>query len=80
MGDTSYLPDSVTATNSTFPFVGAVDSTTNKWLWRIVNPNNSFKTEVQALVYNSITSRLVVVISDRNSNWWLLELNALNGL
>lgn len=44
LGDSSYLPASVTASNSKFPFVGAVDVLNNKWLWRIANPNNSVAT------------------------------------
>jgi hypothetical protein len=44
LGDSSYLPASVSASNSKFPFVGAIDAITSKWLWRIENPNNSFAT------------------------------------
>ena len=44
LGDTSYLPATISASISKFPFVGAVDAITKKWLWRIANPNNSVAT------------------------------------
>ena len=69
MADASFIPSPIMKSGTSYPFLGAVNSATGRWLWRIINPiNTTANSNIQVLLYNAKTKNLLALIATTDVN------------